>query len=220
MEAIAENTIIQKIQAGDKSAYEELFRSLYSHLCNFAFQFLKEQAASEEVVQEMFFKLWEKREELNINSSIKSYLFSSVRNHCLNQIKHLEIRNSYKIHNEQQIQHSEQQEYDVAVEHELQEKIEIAIQSLPPERQKIFKLSRFEGKKYREIAEELSLSVKTVEAQMSKALKFMREELKDYVPIVLLIISFLLSINMSKNESVSKQLKNNYKKITKGIGVK
>lgn len=195
METIAENNIIQRIKEGDKSCYEDLFKSLYAHLCNFAFQFLKEKAASEEIVQDIFFKLWEKREELNINSSVKSYLFSSVRNQCLNQIKHLEVRDNYKVHNEQQIKYSEQQEHDIAVESELQEKINITISSLPPERQKIFKLSRYEGKKYKEIAEELSLSVKTVEAQMSKALRFLREELKEYLPIILLLSGFLFSLN-------------------------
>ena len=187
MEITTEHSIIQRIQQGDKPAFEELLRSLYSHLCNFAFTFLKEQAASEEIVQEMFFKIWEKREELEIKSSIKSYLFSSVRNHCLNQLKHLEIRDTYKVYNEQQIQYSEQQGHDSAIEHELEERIEIAIASLSVERQKVFKLSRFEGKKYKEIAEELDISIKTVEAQMSKALKFLREVLKDYLPVILLL---------------------------------
>ena len=182
---ITEHTIIQKIQSGDKSAFEELFHSLYAHLCNFAFGFLKEQPAAEEIVQDTFFKLWEKREELNIQSSIKSYLFSAVRNQCLNQLKHLEIRDTYKAHNEANIQHEEQQEFDSAVKNELEERIEIAISSLPLERQKIFKLSRFEGKKYKEISEELNISVKTVEGQMSKALKYMREVLKDYLPTII-----------------------------------
>jgi len=181
-----ENIELQ-IKYGDKLAFEKVFKEHYQHLCNFAFQFLKEKAASEEIVQDVFFKLWEKRESTEIKT-IKSYLFSTVRNSCLNQIKHLEIRDTYKQHNEAQIQYSEQQNYDSVVENELSNHIEKAISSLPVERQKVFKLSRFEGKKYKEIAEELGVSVKTVESQMSKALKFLREELSEYLPVIIMLI--------------------------------
>ena len=193
MEIISKNIIFQDIQTGDKSAFESLFNQYYEHLCNFAFQFLKEKAASEEIVQDIFFKLWEKRTDLNIETNLKSYLFSSVRNSCLNQIKHLEIRDNYKIHNEKEIQHTENQNFDSVIENELEFQIDEAISSLPVERQRIFKLSRFEGKKYKEIAEELNISVKTVEGQMSKALKFMREELKEYLPFLVFIL-FLIKI--------------------------
>lgn len=185
LQEVSTHSIVERIQSGDKSAFETLFREYYQHLCHFAFQFLNEKAASEEIVQDLFYKIWENRATLNITSSLKAYLFTSVRNHCLNQIKHLKIREAYKVDNEQQISYSEQQENDPALQYELQERIEIAISSLPPERQKIFKLSRYEDKKYKEIAEELSLSVKTVEAQMGKALRFLRAQLADYLPLIL-----------------------------------
>lgn len=193
MEVITNNSTFERIQQGDKTAFEELFHQYYEYLCNFAFQFLKEKAASEEIVQDIFFKLWEKKDDLNIESNIKSYLFSSVRNHCLNQIKHIDIRDNYKSHNEKEIQHSESQSFDNVVENELELHINEAISSLPVERQRIFKLSRFEGKKYKEIADELNISVKTVETQMSKALKFMREELQEYLPF-LVFVYFLIKI--------------------------
>ena len=185
---VASNITFQNIKNGDKSAFELLFKQYYEHLCNFAYQYLKEKAASEEIVQDVFFKIWEKKEELNIISNIKSYLFSSVRNQCLNQLKHLEIRDNYKSHNEKVIQENENIESDYLVENELSAKINSVIEQLPVERQKIFKLSRFDDKKYKEIAEELGISVKTVEAQMSKALKFIREQLAEYLPILVFIV--------------------------------
>lgn len=188
-----QNITFQNIQNGDKYAFEILFNAYYQHLCNFAFQFMKEQAASEEVVQEVFYKLWEKRQELNIRSSIKSYLFSSVRNSSLNQLKHLEVRDNFKSYNEQQIHYFENQDYDILVSNELNSKIENSISKLPEERQRVFKLSRYEGKKYKEIADELGISIKTVEGQMSKALKFMRDELSEYLPIIVFIYIMLLN---------------------------
>ena len=168
-------------------AFDQLFRLYYAHLCNFAFQFLKEKEASEEIVQEVFYKLWEKHTELNIHSSFKSYLFQTVRNRCLNQIKHLATKEKYKIYNQEQISIQENTVSDFAVANELAQKIQESITSLPTERQRIFKMSRDEGLKYREIAEKLNISIKTVEAQIGKALKFLRTELADYLPAVLIL---------------------------------
>lgn len=180
---------IDLIKGGNKIAFDQLFLEYYSFLCNYAFQFLHEKDAAEEVVQEMFFQLWEKRESLDIRSSIKSYLFQSVKNRCLTLLKHLTVREEYKVHNQTNIAYQEQQISDL--NSELATMIEVAVNELPEERQKVFRLNRYEGLKYQEIANHLGISIKTVEAQMSKALKYLREELKDYLPLLLFILYLL-----------------------------
>ena len=176
---------------GSESGFEALFRRHYQDLCTYAFYYLKDQAAAEEEVQDIFFNLWKKRAELDISGSIKSYLFRATRNHCLNVIKHLEVRENYKVQNEQARSYQEQQGEKVLEAKELQERIEVAIDSLPVERKRVFIMSRYEGLKYREIAEQLGISVKTVENQMGKALAFLREELVDYLPLWLYLWFFL-----------------------------
>lgn len=183
-ETATETDVITSLKQGDERVYEQVFRSHYKALCGYATKFLKEKEGAEEIVQDIFFKLWEKRESLEINSSLKSYLFRSVHNRCLNQVKHIDIRENYKADNEARIRSEEENFSEHFNQFELQQQIKKAIDTLPEQRQKIFKLSRFEGLKYREISEQMQLSEKTVEAQMSKALKTLREELKDYLPVI------------------------------------
>lgn len=177
---------IELIKAGNKVAFDQLFLEYYSYLCNYAFQFLHEKDGAEEVVQDMFFHLWEKRESLEIKSSVKSYLFQSVKNRCLTLLKHVSVREAYKTHNQENITYQEQQITEL--EGELATMIEVAVNELPEERQKVFRLNRYEGLKYKEIAQHLGISVKTVEGQMSKALKFLREELQEYLPLFLIVL--------------------------------
>ena len=136
-------------------------------------------------------KLWKKREELEIRTSLKSYLFRAVRNACLNMISHINIREEYKKYHELEVREDEKNFTDESIVTELEDRIRKTIDTLPVERRKVFVLSRFEGLKYKEIAERLNISVKTVENQMSKALKFLRENLVDYLPIILLIFKGL-----------------------------
>lgn len=178
-----------RILISDKGDFENLFRLYYQDLCSYAHHFLKDSAAAEEIVQDIFFKLWEKREQLKVTTSIKAYLFQSTRNRCLNVIKHIDIRENYKQQNEQVRKSSELEGFDEMEVSELQDKIQVAISKLPPERQKIFMLSRYEGLRYKEIAKKLGLSPKTVENQMGRALKFLREELVEYLPLLLIILT-------------------------------
>jgi RNA polymerase sigma-70 factor, ECF subfamily len=176
----------------DITEFEKLFKTEYSKLCSYANLFLNDPDAAEDVVQEVFFKLWKNREELTIQTTVKSYLFRAVRNGCMNVIDHLSIRDAYKLVNEEDIKESEANTIDEAIVSELEQKIRESIDLLPSERRKIFILSRFEGLKYREIADQLNISVKTVENQMYQALKFLRERLVDYLPLILLIFKGLL----------------------------
>jgi len=167
-------------------AFEALFRAHYSNLCSYACVFLNDLDAAEDIVQEVLYKLWRDRNQLTIKSSLKSYLFRSVRNACLNVISHIAIREEYKNFNEQEIQEAERQFTDQSIVSELELKIRETIEELPTERRRVFLMSRFEGLKYKEIAEKLGVSVKTVENQMYKALQYLRENLAEYMPLILL----------------------------------
>jgi RNA polymerase sigma-70 factor (ECF subfamily) len=168
-----------KFREGDERAFQSLFRKYYAALCHFARQFLNDSELAEEVVQDMFVKIWEKRISLNIESSVKHYLFRSVRNQCLNQIQHEKIKKQYA----SKVLESASQDIDPShffLEIDLIQRIEKSIDALPPKRREIFRLSREQGLKYKEIADTLNISIKTVEAQMGLALKHLRHELKDF----------------------------------------
>jgi RNA polymerase sigma-70 factor (ECF subfamily) len=179
-----------KLKDGDERAFKALFQKYYSAMCHFARQFLNDSEMAEETVQELFVRIWEKRSTLNIETSVKHYFFRSVRNQCLNQIQHQKIRQQYA----NVVKESSYQKIDPEqcyIEVNLMERIEKSIQSLPAKRQEIFRLSREQGLKYKEIAEELNISIKTVEAQMGLALKYLREDLKEFSNDLITLFLFL-----------------------------
>jgi RNA polymerase sigma-70 factor, ECF subfamily len=180
------DTVFALKPIADKADFEKLFKLQYSHLCAYANTFLKDQMASEEVVQEVMFKVWVNRESLEIKTSVQSYLFRAVRNGCLNVLKHVDIREEFKAYNEAIRNEPQRSHEEEVIISELEQKIRHAIDLLPMERKKVFILSRYEGLSYSEIASELGISVKTVENQVGKALKFLREELADYLPWLIL----------------------------------
>jgi len=181
-------TEIQNIsQFIDKQTYEQIFRQHYSELCSYANNFMDDLDDAEEIVQDVFVKIWENRSEINITDSTRAYLFRSVRNTCLNKKKHIKIREEYKAENEREIESNFVDLNAVINASELEIKIRNAIDKLPTERRKIFIMSRYDELKYKEIAEKLNISIKTVENQMGSALKFLRTELIDYITIFILI---------------------------------
>jgi RNA polymerase sigma-70 factor (ECF subfamily) len=179
MDLTEDNELYLKIREGDERAFQTLFRKYYVSMCNYACQILDNKELAEEIVQDMFVKIWEKRQTLIIETSVKNYFFRSVRNHCLNHIQHEKIKKQYA----GRVLESARQEIDPEqyfIEVDLIRRIEESITSLPPKRREIFRLSREQGMKYREIAEALAISEKTVEAQMGLALKHLRNQLKDF----------------------------------------
>jgi RNA polymerase sigma-70 factor, ECF subfamily len=198
MDQTTDQQLFQELKTGEERAFQLLFLKYYAVLCNYANQFLKDREAAEETVQDTFVRIWEKREKLNIEISVKHYLFRSIRNHCLNQIQHVKIRKKYADmvieDNCQEIQID-----NFYIETDLIQRIEKCIESLPPKRQEIFRLSREQGLKYKEIAETLNISVKTVEAQMGLALKYLRDELKDFNEN-LLTLFFILKKSGTRNK--------------------
>ncbi len=182
----------EPIQIKTRADFETLFKSHYSLLCSYANSFLKEVDASEEVVQEVMYRIWTGRESLVIDTSMRSYLFRAVRNGCMNVIKHQGIRDNYRTSRENERPEFQRSQEDEMIVTELEQKIREAIDNLPPERRKVFILSRYDGLTYGQIAEKLGISVKTVENQMGKALKSLREELSDYLPwLVVFFIDWL-----------------------------
>ncbi len=182
-----EKYLFEAIRRDDKRAYETAFHQYYKPMTAYAFRFLNDLSASENIVQDVFLRLWQKRHEILITTSLTNYLFRSVKNHCLNYLDHEKIKSGYcksVIHRE-----ADRNDYnEFFPEIGLLNKIELAIASLPDKRQEIFRLAREEGLKYREIAERLGLSVKTVEAQMTLALKYLRDALKDYKNLMLFFL--------------------------------
>ncbi len=160
-----------------------VFNAHYGALCGYANKYLDETEAAEEIVQEVFVKFWEKCESIAPNSSVKSYLYRSVHNTCLNYIKHLKVRDTYRQYVMVKMETESYNFFDDVEDSQLEQKIYSAIGDLPPQCRKIFKLSRFEGLKYQEIADHLGLSVKTIEVQMGKALKVLREKLRAYIRV-------------------------------------
>jgi RNA polymerase sigma-70 factor (family 1) len=181
----------EPISRGDKKAFEQVFKSYYALLCRYAKSLVNDLDEAEEVVQNTFYMIWNKRESLEITGSLKAYLYRAVHNDCLNKLKHLQVR---KVHAED-YKHSNAGAYEDAGKvlqgKELRQKIEQAIAALPEQCGKVFRLSRFEELKYHEIAEQLQISVKTVENHMGKALKHMREQLKDYLPTLLWLVWYI-----------------------------
>ncbi|MBE0646336.1 MAG: RNA polymerase sigma-70 factor [Bacteroidales bacterium] len=174
-----------------KADFEQLFNAWYSKLCSYANGFLKDLDASEEIVQEVMLKVWINREKIEISSTIQSYLFRAVRNGCLNLLKHVNIREEYKSFKEREDSTLQRSHEDEMMVTELEVKIREAIEMLPMERRRVFIMSRYDGMTYNQIAEKLGISAKTVENQMSKALKFLREELAEYLPFLLLLFNIM-----------------------------
>lgn len=172
----------------DAKSFDAVFRAYYRPLCGFAMNYVDSAEAAEEVVQEVFAKVWDKMGQIEITTSPKSYLYSAVRNTCFNLIKHQKVRQAHAAHElHTKSAHFEGKELEAQ---ELGEAIRAAVDKLPERCRLIFEKCKYEEKKYREIAEEMDISVKTVENQMGRALKFLREELRHFMPLVLLLDCF------------------------------
>jgi RNA polymerase sigma-70 factor (ECF subfamily) len=186
---LLEQNLYVALKEGKETAFEMIFRTYYQPLCKYAYSFLNDKDEAEEVVQASFISIWEKRGELSIQTSLKSYLYRMVRNACLNVIKHEKVKQQHaqvQLAGGEQAQESSSQP---VLASELEQKIYESMKLLPEQCRLVFQLSRFEGLKYQEIADQLDISVKTVENQVGKALKIMRTQLKEYLPLFLIFIN-------------------------------
>lgn len=173
---------IAALKDGDESAFEKVFKVCYTPLCNFAARYVKSPVDCEDIVQDVLITIWKKRECIDLNRSFRSYLYQCVRNKALDKIKHDEVVRRYKpllarIRNDRK--------ENVKVElkdHEFYKETQQAIEKLPERARKVYKLHRKDGFTYKEIAFILDISPKTVESQMSRALKKLRDWLSEYLP--------------------------------------
>ena len=186
---------IKGLKRGDKLVFEDIYREYYVPLCYYCARYVERIEDAEEIVQDLFVKLWDKHAELEINSSLKAYLYRAVQNYALNFLSKQKTKEKYRIVNEKQTFSSFDNGLVKLEEAELQVILKHAILKLPEKRREIFELSRFEGLKNINIASRLSISVKTVENQMTKALKYLRIVLKDYVPLIIFAVYFLTNKN-------------------------
>jgi RNA polymerase sigma-70 factor (ECF subfamily) len=151
---------------------------------------MRDPTPAEEIVQNIFVRLWEKKEDLTIRENVSGYLYRAVHNECLNYLRHQKVRVAYQSYAMRRHKQSEQEKpAEKVVMSELEKKLETALRELPEQCRTIFQLSRFEDLRYRDIAEKLGLSVKTVENQMGKALKLLRLKLVDFLLSVILFIT-------------------------------
>ena len=188
----------QILQLGkvDKYSFKVIFNNFYQPLCHLSQHYLEDEDEAKGVVQEAFVKLWEVRNELNPGSNLRNFLFTLVKNNCLNilnrrriLLKHHEKIRWMEMHYQYE---SLSRLGDNYMEfNELKEKIDLAIQNLPEHCRVVFEMSRFEDLKNREIAEKLGVTQKTVEAHLTKALKILRNDLKEYLPILAVITKIM-----------------------------
>jgi len=185
---IASKEIVQKILSGDVPSFESVYRYYYPRLNYFAKQYLLDAEASKNVVQDVFTELWDKRNTLQNDTNLNAWLFTVTKNKSLKAISQLKSRQHYDNYiksRQLEINYKSLSDFDTSnfMFEELHTLIESALEKLPPACRKVFEMSRFEDRKNREIAEKLNLSIKTVEAQISKALRSLKTDLKDFLPL-------------------------------------
>ena len=185
---IEELYFFDRMKSGDESAFDFFFNFYYPGLCIYAKKLLPDNHLIEDIVQNVFLNFWKDRNTTRINESVRAYLFRSVHNKCMDVIKHKEVVAKHTSTINFEDTQSSNIIWETFIEAELYSILLEAIEKLPPECQKVFKYSRIKLYTNKEIADKLKLSVKTVENQISKALKILRKELKDYLPLLLLII--------------------------------
>jgi len=165
--------------------FESIFRQHFKELVHHAYKILQDRDRSEEAVQQVFLKFWERDWENEIHTSPRAYLFRSVYNESINQFKQDKVKQRYEVF---QKQNTNSEYYELQQEKELKLQLHVALDQLPDKCRTVFELSRFEHLKYQQIADELNISLKTVEGHMSKALRHLRIHLVDYLTILLLTL--------------------------------
>ncbi len=183
-----DSELVENIRQGDIKSFEQVFKLHGDGLIRYAFTIIKDTDEAQDMVQQLFIILWTKREQIDVNTSLKSYLYKSVYNAGLNKIKQKNVRESYA----QYVNYTADGKTPAAshaIENkEIRQAIENAINDLPEQCRIIFRMSKFDLLKYQQIADQLGLSVKTVENQMGKALKHMRIRLSEYLPALIVYL--------------------------------
>jgi len=181
--------LTQAIRIDDEKAFDALFRAWYTPLVRYAFSFTEgDMDEAEELVQDTFAKLWTQRDVLEFQNSVKAYLYRMVHNQALNRLRANRVHERYTQHQARQMAQEFESPKD---DPELAQRLRKVLDALPAQCRHVFELSRFEELKYREIAEQLGISIKTVETHMGKALRILRHELAEYLTLFLTLIQFI-----------------------------
>ena len=178
------------LRSGDIRFFEEVYRMYYSSLFNYAFQLIKSKNTAEDIVNDVFLKLWENREQITIETSLKSYLFKSIYHHSINTLKHIQVQEKYKSFFKHHLTLDENDpEYPLVgvIKEEINSIVQRTIDQLPAQCRKIFILSRVEHLEHEEIAQRLNISVHTVREQVRRALGKLRINLGEFLSILLLM---------------------------------
>ncbi len=187
-----DNQLIVLIIAGDKSAFDRVFIKYFKNLHAYAFKLINDRDNAEELVQNVFCRIWEKKHLLKIDGYLKSFLYRAVHNECLNFIKHQKVRYSFETHYSSKKEDAESDLSKELAASELRRQLFMAISELPEDCASVFQMSRFEQLKYHEIATQLNIPIKAVEYQMGKALKVIRLKLIDFLPTFLIYLTQIL----------------------------
>lgn len=177
---------IQLLLSGDEGTFEQVYKHYLRRLHGYAMSILKDVDIAEGMVQNVFMKLWERRERLSFSGSLQAYLYGAVYNECLNYLRHQRVKSDHRLHVAYTMKENDDETGAGMELLDLKEKLQHALNELPEKCRTVFQMSRFEDLKYQEIADRLDLSVKTVEAHMGKALKLLRLKLADFLPLLLL----------------------------------
>ena len=171
----------------DEVAFRYLFEHYYPSLCLFAKRFIDDRETREDIVQEVFFRLWDKRKQITVMSSAQNYLLTSVRNLCLNYLRRQEVQQPFE---DSMFDQPDDEEGDRLIQlRELEELLEQTLAKLPPEYRLAFELNRMEGKSLDEVAQRMGVSMRTVERYRDRALALLHTELKDYLPLFLFLFA-------------------------------
>lgn len=181
----------QKIKNGDEIAFKLLFDQFCESLVHFSFRYLQDLEAAENIVQDAFLHIWEKKENIDPHLNIKTYLYTIVKNDSFKYIRHLQVRDKYALETSPNLSLVNNPD-DKLIEKEFSERFYEAINKLPPKTRQVFEMAKFDNFKYQEIAEVMEISVKTVENQMGRAFRLLRESLKHLISLLIMIISEFL----------------------------
>lgn len=183
--------ILHEIKSGQERAFDYIFRKHYKGLCAQAMLYLKDLDTAQGLVQNCFIKFWEKRNEISDIQNISGYLSFMVRNQCIDYLRKEKVIAKAHTEHESGKTQSENSTENQIILHEFEEELVIALSNLPDRCRMAFEYSRFEELTYPEIAKKMNISVKAVEALLSRALKSLRKELKEYFPLLLMLLNAL-----------------------------
>ena len=176
-----DHDLLEQLRTGNEAAFDAIFRTYYARLVHLAQTMLRERAPAEELAQDVMLELWRRRESLTVDTSLHGYLFRATRNRTLNYLRHEKVVQRGAVYAAPETTAAPVGESGL-LEQEIDSDLQNAMNELPPRCREVFELSRVHGLKYAEIAQTLDISIKTVEAQMGKALRIMREKLAKWLP--------------------------------------